>query len=370
METCKVCGRSSPEISSVIGVCRECILERWEDVKPIVERVHEESRKRFGLPQRVPRDEKGVQCKGCGNECKIPEGKLGFCGLVKNENGKLVRIAGTPEKGLCEYYYDPHVTNCVASWICPAGTGKGYPKFSYTRGPEYGYYNLAVFYGACNFNCLFCQNWHFRENLSAFHPIISAEELAEKVHERVSCICFFGGDPGPQLAHAIEVSKLAYERAKEEGRILRVCLETNGNLAWPLLKRFAKISFESGGCIKFDLKFFHEELNMALTGVSNKVTYKNFEKLARLHSQREEVPFLHASTLLIPGYVTVEEVRKISKFISSLDARIPYSLLGFHPDFLLTDLPFTSKKLARECYEAAKRCGLENVRIGNVHILV
>jgi len=48
------------------------------------------------------------------------------------------------------------------------------------RGPEYGFYNLAVFYGTCNFNCLFCQNWHFRENVKRLTPIISAEDLAAK----------------------------------------------------------------------------------------------------------------------------------------------------------------------------------------------
>jgi len=29
----------------------------------------------------------------------------------------------------------------------------------------------AVFYAACNFNCAFCQNWHYREDLRRLAPI-------------------------------------------------------------------------------------------------------------------------------------------------------------------------------------------------------
>ena len=366
MGICKVCGKESEFISSFLGVCLDCILKSKEGVKIALE-AHKRSRKKFGLPERIPKSKDGISCTICGNECKIGNGEKGFCGLVENINGKLVRYAGTPEKGLCEFYYDPHVTNCVASWVCPAGTGMGYPKYAYRKGPEYGFFNLAVFYGTCNFNCLFCQNWHFRENLKSLKPIISAKKLAGMVNEKVSCICFFGGDPGPQILHAIETARIALKNNK--GRILRVCLETNGNMNKNLLKKFAKLSLESGGVIKFDLKCFDEKLNIALTGVSNKVSLKNFRILAKFHKKRKEVPFLHASTLLVPGYVDEGQVEKIAKFIASLDPSIPYSLLAFYPTFFMEDLPFTSYKFAQECYKIAKEAGLERVRVGNIHLL-
>ncbi len=141
---------------------------------------------------------------------KIGNNEYGFCGLVKNENGKLIRFVNSQE-AIAEFYYNPHPTNCIASWIC-AASGKGYPKFSYCKGYEIGYYNLAVFYGSCNFNCLFCQNWHFKFLTYNKKPKISASELANKVNEKVSCICFFGGNPGPQILHAIKVSKLALKK--------------------------------------------------------------------------------------------------------------------------------------------------------------
>ena len=76
-----------------------------------------------------------------------------------------------------------------------------------------------------------------------------------------------------------------------------------------------------------------------------------------------------ASTLLVPGYLDVQEVGQLAAFIASLDSTIPYSLLGFHPHFFMPDLPRTSVRHARECEEAAREAGLVNVHIGNLHLL-
>jgi pyruvate formate lyase activating enzyme len=78
---------------------------------------------------------------------------------------------------------------------------------------------------------------------------------------------------------------------------------------------------------------------------------------------------LIASTLLVPGYVNEPEVRKIARFISSLNPDIPYSLLAFYPQFYLNDLPTTSKSHVLRCKASAENAGLKNVRIGNLHLL-
>jgi pyruvate formate lyase activating enzyme len=91
--------------------------------------------------------------------------------------------------------------------------------------------------------------------------------------------------------------------------------------------------------------------------------------LSQIAKTRPDPPFLIASTLLVPGYVDQDEVSKIANFISSLDKEIPYALLGFHPQFLMTDLPTTSRRHADQCKLAAERAGLCNVRIGNIHLL-
>jgi len=50
------------------------------------------------------------------------------------------------------------------------------------------------------------------------------------------------------------------------------------------------------------------------------------------------VPSLVARTLLVPGYVEVEEETDIARLIAELDPGIPCSLLAFSPACLIADL--------------------------------
>ena len=366
---CKVCGRRSLTISGRLGVCLDCIREKPEEALRVTGRVHAESRGRFGLPPDPPRDPNGVRCGMCANDCRIGMGERGFCGLVANLNGRLVRLGGTPERGILEWYYDPLPTNCVAWWFCPGCTGRGYPKYAYTDGPEDGYSNLAVFYGACSLDCLFCQNWHYRYNSQRLSPFMSAENLASRVDEHVSCICYFGGDPSVQMSHALKTSRLALEEAGREGRILRICWETNGNMRREFALKAAEVSLYSGGVVKFDLKAWDENLYRALCGVPNGAILENFKMIGeRYLEERAEVPLLTASTLLIPGYIDAKEVANLARFISEVNPKIPYTLLAFYPHYVMNDLPTTSRRQAYECYNVAKKY-LEDVRVGNIHLL-
>jgi len=137
-----------------------------------------------------------------------------------------------------------------------------------------------------------------------------------------------------------------------------------------LLKEMAEIAFNSGGCIKFDLKAWSEPVHFALCGVSNKRTIKNFRYLGRWVGRRPDPPFLIASTLLVPGYIDDDEIRSISRLIASVSPEIPYALLAFYPQFYFGDLPTTARSHALRCKEIAEEAGLKRVRIGNAHLLI
>jgi len=359
---CELCGRESRLIAEVLGVCGDCA--RTPESRQAAARAHQAARTTFDMRETIPDDPGGKRCDLCANACRIGDGRNGYCGVRSNRDGTIV--GGGPSGAAVQWYHDPLPTNCVADWVCPGGTGAGYPRYSYSKGPEHGYKNLAVFYEACGFDCLFCQNWHYREG--RLRARRSADELARAVDDETSCICYFGGDPTPQLPHAIAASRKALERNK--GRILRICWETNGAMNPKLLEQMARLSLETGGCIKFDLKAWNENLHFALCGVSNKRVHENFRLAAEIARQRPVPPMLIAGTLLVPGYVTRDEVAAIASFIASLDPGIPYALLAFHPDFCMRDLPVTSRRHAMECKDAAEAAGLRNVRIGNVHLLL
>jgi len=364
MAYCINCGKESKLVTRALELCADCIQKDFKKLLTRIEKAHSKSRKQFNLPLKPPEDADGIKCNYCVNECKIGEDKTGYCGLRYNSGGKI--YPDNPDEANLSFYFDPLPTNCVADWVCPAGSSCGYPEYSYSRGPEYGYKNLAVFFQACSFNCLFCQNWHYKEKIFSSKKITSSQ-LADVISEKTACVCYFGGDPTPQLPFAIKFSELALEKNKD--RILRICWETNGAMSSSFLKKMADLSLRSGGCIKFDLKTFSDELNIALCGVTNKRTKENFKYLAKLSEKRKEPPFLVASTLLIPGYVDEEEVSKIAKFIARLNPEIPYSLLAFYPCFYINDLPTTSKKHAENCKRIALEAGLKRVKIGNIHLL-
>ena len=123
---------------------------------------------------------------------------------------------------------------------------------------------------------------------------------------------------------------------------MRICFEWNGAGNRLLVDRAAELALRSGGNVKFDLKCGSESVSRALSGVSNRRSFENFEMLFRRYGdKRPDMPLLTATTLLVPGYVDALEVEKIAGFLADLDRNIPYSLLVFHPDFIMSDLPIT-----------------------------
>jgi pyruvate formate lyase activating enzyme len=357
-QRCALCGRTSRLVAAHLSVCAECIRTCWDQAAPRVRAAHARSRREFDLPSEPPRAQDGVMCPLCGQACQIAEDERGFCGLRTVRNGRLVHLAGTPRRGLLHWYRDSLPTNCVADWVCNGHSQRRK-------------HNLAVFYGSCTFNCLFCQNWHYRQN----DPIVGrgmgsvstlrADELADTANAQTFCVCYFGGDPSSQMPHALASARALARRG------VTVCWETAGNSHPKLLDQALCLSLATGGCLKFDVKAFDDRLHQALTGVRNRRTLENLSRAAGRYDERRTngAPPVVVSTLLVPGYVDAEEVSQIARFIADIEPRTPYALLAFAPNFYMPDLPTTSAAHANRAKAAAQAAGLRNVRIGNSHLL-
>lgn len=368
---CKLCGKESILVSKELGVCGSCLRNDQEEASRVAKLVHRNSRREFGLPEEVPKGTEGLMCGICSNNCSIPSNVKGYCGIMSNINGKILPTTGSYYKVPGLYYLDLHPTNCVADWVCPAKTGCGYPKYSLSKGgPEYGYYNIAIFYGSCNLDCLFCQNWEYRKMTMQKNPLLSVEDLAYAVNSRTTCACFFGGDPGPNIVHALESSKKMLEEANRERlQVFRICWETNGILSSQLFNRALEYSLISGGIVKVDIKAWTPSIYKALSGNDGRKTFENIKAASSRINERREVPLLVASTLLVPGYIDEYEVENIAKFLVELNEEIPYRLLAFHPEYKMRDLPPTSINHANAALEVAKKAGLKNVSVGNYWLL-
>jgi pyruvate formate lyase activating enzyme len=274
-------------------------------------------------------------------------GQSGYCGLRMNLKGSLKERAKRGS-GFMHMYMDSLPTNCCASWFCQGSEKKGY--------------NLAVFLYGCNFNCLYCQNSSHKNILDA--PLVTEEELVRKaLHPQVRCICFFGGSPEPQFPFVL---RAAQQILDESGGSKHICWEWNGCGRENLVLKAAELSARTRGTVKFDLKVYHSHLSYALCGVSNKRSFENFYSVHRIFPQRN---MLTATTLLVPWYVDAAEIKSIASFIAKMDSHIPYSLLVFHPDFYMADLPVTPREQVDECYGIAQRY-LKRVNMGNRALLM
>jgi pyruvate formate lyase activating enzyme len=339
---CKECKREYI-LSKTLPFCPECIRKEFKKLLPEILNIHKSTRKEFDLPENIPNDENGIVCGLCVNNCKIGEGRIGYCGVRK--------FAPEKDYAYVDWYHDSLPTNCVADWVCEGRK-------------DYGYKNLAVFYEGCTFNCLFCQNWQFKERRHK----ATVNDITQYADPLTSCICFFGGDPTPFALHSLATAREILERRKHKR--FRVCWETNGSITPKLMEEWVKLALETNGCIKIDFKAFSEELNIALCCVSNRNTKENIRLVANYMKRREKPPVLVVSTLLIPDYIGEYEIKEMAKFLSSINKEIPWSFLGFYPHFYFTDLPQTSRKQADEALRIAEEYGMKNTRIGNAQLLI
>ena len=392
MARCRLCGRESKLVSSWLGVCSHCLREKPGEALELVRRTRRKWRLRLGLTPQPPKDTlaKKVKCQICVNECEIPEGGSGYCGIWRVKDGKLQHIAGSG-KLLGFTYLDPLPTNCVSTPVCPAATSRGYPDYTDTMGPEYGYYNLAVFMGGCPLDCAFCQNWEHKlmvledevgvpqdistSTVKSWRRTMDVNQLVqESLDEKVRCVCYFGGDPTPQAGLLVAASKRIVRLARYSGqRFKRICWETDGLVNPVIMREMAKLSLETGGIVKIDWKAWSPSIYEALTGVDGERAVErlklNARIVARLGTRRRDPPLLVVSILLVPGYVGPGEVYNIASYLASLDKNIPLVLLAFHPDYKMLDLPTTSIHHAEKAVEAARKAGIDEVYLGNKWLL-
>jgi len=73
------------------------------------------------------------------------------------------------------------------------------------------------------------------------------------------------------------------------------------------------------------LKAQQEELHHFYTGVSPRLILENFHKAYKLGLNLEVV------SVFIPDLVEKEEIEKIAQFVSSIDLKIPYTVIPFIP---------------------------------------
>ncbi|MBU7025869.1 MAG: radical SAM protein [Theionarchaea archaeon] len=141
---------------------------------------------------------------------------------------------------------------------------------------------------------------------------------------------------------------------------LYVLIETNGYGLTPdnldILKRAGVDSFW------LDIKAFNDKVHKELTGVSN-------ERILEVPQKIKDLGFvLEVLSLYIPQWVETDQIQKIAELLVKIDPEIPFTILAYFPAYKMTVRSPTFDEMA-DAYDAAKKVGLQNVKIGNLGVL-
>ena len=264
-----------------------------------------------------------ARCKLCPHQCAIPPGGEGICWARKNEDGTL---------------YAQNYGRTTSFAIDPI---EKKPLFHFRPGTEI----LSVSPNGCSMRCPYCQNYTISFKKAVTREI-TPEELVSMAKEYKSpSIAFTYAEPIIWFEFIKDTSKFA----KEES--IDLVMVTNGQiLEDPLdeLLGFVK-------AMNIDLKSMNSEYYSKILKGNLEATKRTIEKaFTKIH--------VEVTNLLISGDNDTE-IEDLSKYLASIDKKIPLHISRYFPhnDY---DKPPTPLNTLKEAYEIATKY-LYYVYIGN-----
>ncbi|MBC8494857.1 AmmeMemoRadiSam system radical SAM enzyme [archaeon] len=282
-------------------------------------------------------DSKGdgtIQCTLCPRNCNIGVDKLGFCGVRKNVDGKLVSL----------------VYGRVAGDLAVDPIEKK-PLFHFLPGSSV----LSFGTVGCNLHCKHCQNWNTSQVQAGqfFEKDFSPEEIVKAAKDRgCDSIAYTYNEPTVFFEYMLETAKLA----KEAG--LKNIMVSNGFINEKPLKEICQYL----DSVNIDLKGFTNPFYGRITGGWLEPVLDTLKFL------KKEKIWFEITNLVIPTLNDDPElVKKMCSWIKDeLGIDIPLHLTAFHPDFELGNVPPTPVATLLNAYEIAKGVGLKFVFVGNI----
>lgn len=275
-----------------------------------------------------------VRCHLCNRNCRIAEGKTGFCRVRKNISGKLISLV-----------YGKTLTLTVDPI-------EKKPLFHFKPGSQ----SVGVSTYGCNFRCLHCQNFHisqmFDEKAIEAVPYTSPEQIVERtLSESVEGIAYTYTEPTIFTEYALDTMKLA----KKKG--LYNVWVSNGYMS----RECADAVIPHLDAINIDLKGgekFYKEV------CGNVLREKILENIKYFHEKGIHV---EVTNLIVPGHNDGEkDFKEVSEFIHSLSPEMPLHFSRFFPYNKMDYIPPTDASKINKAVEIAKKNGIKYVYRGNL----
>ena len=274
-----------------------------------------------------------IRCYACGHCCPIQAGFAGVCKVRFNLDGKL----------MVPYGY-------VNGLQCDPIEKK--PFFHVLPGAR------ALSFGmlGCDLHCGYCQNWVTSQALRdshaslEFHDIEPAEIVSIAVQQKARCIVSTYNEPLITSEWAVAV----FSEARRVGLVTGFV--SNGN-ATPQVLKYLRPWVD---LFKVDLKSFDDRHYRRLGGRLQPI----LNTIRRLHEMDFWVEIV---TLLIPGFNdSVGELSRLTEFVASVSADIPWHVTAFHGDYRMTGPEDTTASMLLAAAEIGRRAGLRYVYAGNL----
>lgn len=275
-----------------------------------------------------------VRCSACNFRCILEEGKRGICGVRKNINGDLYSLV---------------YGRVIAMHVDPI---EKKPLFHFYPGTT----AFSVGTIGCDFKCDFCQNYDISQYSKDNNKIIGEETTPRKIVESAiknNCksVAYTYNEPVIFIEFALDTSRFA----KNKG--LKNVWVTNGYETEESLNAMHNLI----DALNIDLKSFSDEFYKKICGARLQPVLNTIKKAHSLGF------WIEITTLLIPEKNdSNEELKKIAKFIASIDKDIPWHISRFFPHYKMNDINPTSLEDLKRAYKIGKTSGLNYVYVGNI----
>ncbi len=284
-----------------------------------------------------------ARCEVCFRHCEIAEGKRGFCGARKCENGevapenygRITALALDPIEKKPLRHFHP------GSMILSAGS-----------------------YG-CNLRCPFCQNHGISWSAEAMEYAEKAETITPEALADLAVRLKPRGNIGLAFTYnepliGWEFVRDAAKRVREKG--MKNVLVTNGTAELGILEELAPYI----DAMNIDLKGFTDRYYTKVLGGS-------LDMVKAFIAQAAQKCHVELTTLIVPGENdSEEEMRALTAWVANLKnaegqaigPQIPLHISRFFPRFHMTDRPATSVERVYRLADIARE-KLQYVYTGN-----
>jgi len=275
-----------------------------------------------------------VRCTACARYCNIPEGRIGFCGVRQNIDGKLnLLVYGKVITG----HVDPIEKKPVTHYM-----------------PGSKIFSIAT--TGCSWACQYCQNYDISQRRKPEGTDLAPAEIAAMAMSR-GCqgLAYTYNQPTIFIEFARDVGLAAHK-----GGLINIFV-SNG---YDTPESVGMMS-DFLDCITVDFKGNNE------TGFLRKwVLVPDGEPILQTLIDIRDKTKIHTeiTDLVIPEVGdNLEQARKLSRWLyDNLGPDVPLHFLRFHPDYKMMHLPNTPVRTLEEHCKVAREEGLRYVYVGNV----